>query len=118
MPDNKERKISLPNRGLWNDLILRIKLILRLMGDPRVNLLLKALPIASLIYLVWPIDIPGPIDDAAVLWIGNYLFVELCPPEVVQEHMKDLERTVNGEWRDPLKKGNEEIIDGEFHEVK
>ncbi|HEX9028158.1 MAG TPA: hypothetical protein VF823_03210 [Anaerolineales bacterium] len=118
MSDQKDRKISLPNRNLWNDLILRVKLILRLMGDKRVNPLLKVLPIASLIYLVWPIDIPGPIDDAAVLWIGNYLFVELCPPAVVQEHMKDLDRTITGEWHDPLKKGSEEVIDGEFHEIK
>jgi hypothetical protein len=30
------------------------------------------------------------LDDAAVLWIGSNLFVELCPPEVVAEHMRAL----------------------------
>ena len=33
------------NSGFFQDLILRVKLILRLMGDKRINLLLKLLPI-------------------------------------------------------------------------
>jgi hypothetical protein len=31
------------------------------------------------------------LDDAAVIWIGSTLFVELCPQDVVQEHMRALE---------------------------
>lgn len=87
-----------PSGGVVKDFVLRLKLILRLMSDRRVNFLLKLLPVASLAYLIWPIDLApglalpiiGALDDAAVLGLGAYLFVELCPPGVVQEHMKSL----------------------------
>jgi len=85
-----------PSGGMLRDLVMRLKLILRLMGDKRVNFLLKLLPVATLAYLISPIDlisaIPGlsALDDNAIVSLGNYLFVELCPPNVVQEHMKSL----------------------------
>jgi uncharacterized membrane protein YkvA (DUF1232 family) len=85
-----------PSGGVLKDLVVRLKLVLRLMGDPRVNIFVKILPIVSLAYLIWPIDliagIPGlsALDDIAIVSLGNYLFVELCPPGVVQEHMKSL----------------------------
>ncbi len=72
--------------GFLHGLGQQIKLILRLMADQRVNPLLKILPIAALAYLIWPIDIPGPIDDAMVIGLGLYTFVELCPDDVVAEH--------------------------------
>jgi len=85
-----------PSRGLIADLVTRLKLIVRLVGDSRVNFLLKLIPIGALIYVISPIDlimaIPGldALDDAAVISLGAYLFVELCPPEVVNEHMQAL----------------------------
>jgi uncharacterized membrane protein YkvA (DUF1232 family) len=110
------------NSGFFQDLILRVKLILRLMGDKRVNIFIKILPIAALIYLISPVDlIPGAVipfigalDDAAVLWLGATLFVNLCPEEVVQEHMNALQKVVTGSWRDvPEQAGTGEIIDAE-----
>jgi hypothetical protein len=86
--------------GVFHSIALRIKLILRLMGDRRVNPLLKLLPIGALVYWVVPDLAPGPIDDAAVLWLGTYLFVELCPPEIVREHMHALTSVIDGEWRE------------------
>jgi uncharacterized membrane protein YkvA (DUF1232 family) len=97
MPDKKSRKIVVPaSKGLTRDFVDRLKLILKLMGDSRVSPWVKLIPIGAVAYLISPIDIimgiPGvaALDDAAVLWIGSSLFVELCPPEVVQEHMQDL----------------------------
>jgi hypothetical protein len=97
MADKKERKIVLPGGNVFSDLLLRVKLILRLMGDNRVSPLLKAMPIGAVLYLVLPDLAPGPIDDAAILWLGAYLFVELCPPDVVQEHMEALRLVAPGE---------------------
>lgn len=85
-----------PSRGLISDLAARLKLIVRLIGDSRVSFFLKAIPIGAAIYLFSPVDfmpgmvlpIIGAIDDAAVVSLGAYLFVELCPPEVVNEHMQ------------------------------
>ncbi len=94
MPDKSNRKIILSQGGsFFQDLTLRLKLILRLMGDGRVNPLLKVLPIGSLVYFLVPDIAPGPIDDAAIIWLATYLFVELCPPGVVQEHLEALRAT-------------------------
>src|SRR5512147_3286950 len=97
MADRKTRKIMVPpQKGMVRDFVSRLKLILRLMGDKRVSPWVKLIPIGAVAYLISPIDIimgiPGvdALDDAAVLWIGSTLFVELCPPEVVQEHMREL----------------------------
>jgi hypothetical protein len=117
MSDKKDGKITPFTGGFMYNLTLRIKLIIRLLRDPRVNPLLKVLPIASLIYLVVPDLVPTPIDDAAIIWLGSYLFVELCPPEVVEEHMQELARIVPGEWRD-VNQGDEEVIEAEFWEEK
>ena len=97
MPDKKNRKIVVPaSRGMTRDFVDRLKLILKLMGDSRVSPWVKLIPIGAIAYLISPIDIimgiPGvaALDDAAILWIGSNLFVELCPPDVVQEHRQDL----------------------------
>jgi hypothetical protein len=86
--------------GVIEDLTLRIKLIWRLLRDRRINLLLKLLPFSSLLYLLFPDILPGPIDDAMLIWLGAYLFVELCPPEIVKEHMDALTQVIEGEWRE------------------
>lgn len=112
---NDKRKI-VPSGGFFEELVLRIKLILKLMGDRRVSLLLKFLPVGSLGYLVWPLDIPGPIDDAALLGLAMYLFIELCPPEVVEEHLKNLRSVIPAEFRDPPAH-SAEVVDGEYREV-
>lgn len=87
-----------PSGGVLREFVMRLKLILRLMGDRRVSFLLKLLPIGALAYLISPIDlapgfalpIVGALDDAAVVSLGAYLFVELCPPGVVKEHLRAL----------------------------
>ncbi len=103
----------------------RLRLILRLMGDGRVNPLLKLLPIGSLIYTIWPIDIPGPIDDVAILMFANYMFVEMCPPNIVEEHLNALRSSTSpfAGWgstkpdsRSPVH--DEDIVDAEFKEIK
>lgn len=99
---NKPRRdlVPAPSSGVFHDLALRIKLILRLIADRRVNPLLKLLPLGSLVYLVIPDLIPGPLDDVAMIWLLAYLFIELCPPEVVQEHMRALTSVIDAEWRE------------------
>jgi uncharacterized membrane protein YkvA (DUF1232 family) len=103
MADKKPNKLMVPQGGMLRDFVLHLKLIGRLMVDRRVNFFLKLLPIASLAYLVSPVDlIPGVVlpvigvlDDAAILWIGSTLFVELCPQDVVNEHHKQLSSNVS-----------------------
>ncbi|HUG35060.1 MAG TPA: DUF1232 domain-containing protein [Anaerolineales bacterium] len=99
MADKRPSKIMVPPQGgMLRDFANRLKLIFRLMGDRRVNIFLKLLPVASIAYLIFPFDLApgialpiiGVLDDAAILWIGTTLFVELSPPNVVKEHQEEL----------------------------
>ena len=91
---------------------------MRLMIDSRVSGLLKLLPLGSLIYLISPIDfVPGGLmnvigaaDDVAVVWFGFTLFVELCPPHIVEEHLAELTGRV-------ISTPEGDIVDGEVTEM-
>lgn len=100
MSDKEPAPIVPRPGGIFDQLSLRLKLIVRLMKDRRVNVFLKLLPIGTLIYLIMPDLAPGPLDDAAIIWIGTYLFVELCPREIVEEHKRELALIVEGQFRE------------------
>ncbi len=108
---------SLKN-GLFEDLAERIKLILHLIRDKRINPLLKLIPIASLLYLIVPDLAPGPIDDAILIWLGAYLFVDLCSQDIVDEHLKTIRRTFQSQYNDKMTRNikTEDISDAEFWE--
>ncbi len=118
MSNDKDIKNFPPSGGIFNDLVMRVKLVLRLLADSRVSPWLKVLPLGSALYFLMPDIAPGPIDDVAIIWFGVYLFVELCPPEIVQEHIEMISQVVPGEWREP---GSDEpkpdqVIDGEIRD--
>ncbi|MFH2102786.1 MAG: YkvA family protein [Chloroflexota bacterium] len=118
----KNKLIPSDNTGFMQDLVTRIKLILRLLSDRRVNFFLKLLPIASLVYLISPVDLVpglalpviGALDDAAVLWIGTSLFLNLVPEEIVEHHLSAMQKVIQGKWRDVQE---EEIVEVEAHDV-
>lgn len=107
--------------GVVRNLVNQLKLIFRLMGDKRVSVLAKLVPLGAFAYLIMPADLApnvvlpviGMVDDAAILWLGTYIFTELCPPEVVEEHMKALAGNMNSK-----DVNNEDVVDGETTEVK
>lgn len=84
--------------GFFDSLASEIKLIYRLMLDPRINPVLKILPAAALIYTFLPDLVIGPFDDALVIWLGTTLFVELCPDEIVAEHRQQIRSVVDADW--------------------
>jgi uncharacterized membrane protein YkvA (DUF1232 family) len=114
--DNRNLLIP-PQGGMFRDLALRLKLIWNLMTDKRVNIFLKLIPIASLAYLIWPIDlisvIPGlsALDDAAIVSLGAYMFIELCPPNIVKEYVKQL--TTSSDLED-----DGEIVDADVTDIQ
>ena len=70
------------------------RLYWRLWRDPRVSMWPKALLVVGILYVVSPLDfipdvipIIGEVDDLVVLIVLCRLFVYLCPPEVVREHV-------------------------------
>ncbi|MFC2028353.1 YkvA family protein [Chloroflexota bacterium] len=120
-PGNKSI-IPSPSGGLIQEIIRQIKLVWLLLSDKRVNIFLKTLPILSLAYLVIPFDLApglalpiiGALDDAAIVWIGTSLFVGLCPPEIVEEHMESLKNIIDTTWKDIPGK---DVVDAEARDV-
>ena len=71
------------------------KLFARLVKDPRVPASPKLVVAAILAYVILPTDLlpdffigVGQLDDLAVILVGLKVFLRLCPPDVVQEHLK------------------------------
>ena len=115
--EKKSRDISSPG-GIFSGISNQVKLIVRLMADRRVNPLIKLLPLGTLAYLISPDLVPGPFDDAMVIWLGTAAFIELCPPDVVKEHLDIIKRTIPGEWRAPQDDGEDVIIDTEYKDLE
>ena len=74
-----------------------VRLFTWLMKDSRVSLSPKLVVLGILAYVIVPADfLPdfligiGQIDDFMVIVAGLKLFLKLCPPEVVQEHLQSI----------------------------
>lgn len=114
---NRSRSVVPQRGGILKEFLKQARLVGRLIGDRRVNGLLKLMPIASIAYLIMPIDLVpglavplvGALDDAAVLWLGTTLFIELCPSDVVREHREALDMEASGDAG--------EIIDAESRDI-
>ncbi|MHB0965794.1 MAG: YkvA family protein [Bellilinea sp.] len=121
MSSQDNHPVKAPSGGLIGELALRIKLIMRLMADKRVFPLLKLLPVGTLLYLVIPDIVIGPLDDAAVVGLGMSLFVELCPEHVVAEHMRALRPPTPPPGTppapDPSAFHEEDILEGDFRDA-
>jgi len=106
------------NLGFLKGMTRQLKLIGRLMVDGRVHPAIKLLPVGAMVYLLVPADLIPllPFDDAAVLWLGGSLFVEMCPRSVVDEHLRaiDAESEVTTQYHPTH--GETDVIDAEFHE--
>jgi len=116
MAERDKRTIISQPGGFFSGISDYLKLVIRLMGDRRISPFLKLIPFGTLVYLFMPDLIPLPFDDAAIIGLGVYLFVELCPPEIVEEHRAALMRTIPGHWQDPQQTGENEIVDAEFRD--
>jgi hypothetical protein len=121
----KNKRITPSDGGFFRDISDQVRLVLRLVADPRVSPILKLLPIGSLIYLFVPLDLfpINPVDDALIIGLGTYMFIELCPQDIVQEHRDALRQVVPGAWVDPKEEEAEkevideaDIVEGEFRE--
>jgi hypothetical protein len=114
--------VNMPDRNInplrvkfLSEFVIHIKLVFRLMKDKRINPFLKILPFGGLIYLIIPDLLVGPIDDAALLLGGSYLFLELCPQKIIDEHLQQLRLDSSKDQTDDRK--DENIIDAEFRDV-
>jgi len=98
-------------RGFFDDLMLKIRLTIKLVQDERIDLMVRAIPVLCLVYLIVPIDLLiGPIDDALIIYFGMDFFISLCPRDIVESTLQELQGA--GQMDDP----DETIIDAEFKE--
>ena len=96
-----------------------LKLVWVLWTDARISPFLKILPLGSLLYMFSPFDLVIPfIDDIGVLWFFTYLFIELCPEEIVAEHRQMITSTIEREWTEETHYDirEDDIEDAEFEE--
>ncbi|MBL8098165.1 MAG: hypothetical protein JNK81_03240 [Anaerolineales bacterium] len=113
MAEKKASDIMVTQQGgVIRNILIQLKLIFRLMGDRRVSFFAKLVPVGAFAYLLFPLDaislpIIGVVDDAALLWLGSYIFTELCPPEVVEEHKKALAANMSSD------SSKDDVIDAE-----
>ena len=82
-------------RGIITYLPDFFRLFYRLLTDPRVSLMAKLVPLVGLLALITPpaleldfIPIIGELDWLLVGFLTLKLFVWLCPPDVVREHVR------------------------------
>jgi uncharacterized membrane protein YkvA (DUF1232 family) len=83
------------NPGSLVQVVRTLRLVWRLVNDPRVPILSKLIVPAAIIYVVWPLDlipdaIPflGQLDDVGVVVLGIRFFIQACPAEIVMEHRR------------------------------
>src|SRR5512145_379472 len=91
MSDKKDQPKTIISSNILRDMGDYFRLVLRLMGDSRISPLLKLLPIGGLVYMISPFDAMIPYaDDLGVISVALYMFVEMCPPAIVEEHREAL----------------------------
>jgi uncharacterized membrane protein YkvA (DUF1232 family) len=106
-------------RSLYDRAIVSFKL----MFDNRVSLLTKLIPVATIAYVLSPVDfIPellvgplGAIDDVGIVLLGLTMFMQASPPDIVQEHLRAL-RAGRGDAVAAPQYPEDDVIDGEIME--
>ena len=105
MSERKKGPSPQAKLGLLTELVRNARLAWRLMKDRRVSLWLKTIVPATLVYVLYPIDlIPdallglGQLDDLAIILMGVRLFLNLCPAEIVRQHLEEM-RSVRASYR-------------------
>ena len=85
---------------LWRPALLRVlflqaRLVGRLLREPRVPILAKAVPLLAGLYLVSPLDVVpdvfpllGQMDDLTLVLVALAAFLRLCPPAAVAFHRR------------------------------
>lgn len=104
--------------GALAQVVRTLRLLWRLVQDPRVSLFPKLIPVAALVYVASPIDLLpdfilglGQLDDFGIIMLGIALFIELCPKEIVAEHR----RALNAEKS--ASRPTENVIDGSYRVI-
>jgi uncharacterized membrane protein YkvA (DUF1232 family) len=109
--------------GLLAGVLRDARLVWRLLGDPRLSLLMKAfVPGLALLYVLSPVDlipgflfpIVGQMDDLAIVALAVKLFIQMAPPQVVAEHRAAMSRESDPNYHSR----SDETVDAEYRVVE
>lgn len=119
MPKEKRPMTYDPNVNMIRNFIIQVRLTWKLLRDSRVPLWVKGTFLASVAYIVMPIDVVpdaipllGQIDDLGVLVIGMKLLMDMSPADVVAEHMESITGHTAWEITEEEKKAKAESAKG------
>jgi len=93
--EKKSKSITdrLKDTGFLGELWRQLRLVYYLMRDRDVPIYMKALPLAGLLYVLFPLDIItdlipvlGQFDDLMIMTIGAKIFIEMAPADVVAKY--------------------------------
>jgi uncharacterized membrane protein YkvA (DUF1232 family) len=113
---SEDRKPVIPPErvGALTQALRTFQLVWELLKDSRVPLFPKLVMLASVIYVISPVDfVPdvilglGQVDDLAVFMFAVAAFIELCPRDIVQEHRRKIAGVT----------GSDEVVDGTYRVI-
>ena len=110
-------KTSLLKPGLMPTLLSQARLAVRLLREPRVPLLTRAVPLLAALYLISPLDfipdifpIIGQLDDFGIVVLALEVFLRLSPPGARAFHE---EAVAQGRKYSPMTRPGD-VIDAEW----
>jgi hypothetical protein len=78
-----------------------VRVFYRLMSDARVSLLAKTVPVLAVLLMLTPpaleldfIPFVGELDWLLVGYLTLKIFIWLCPPDIVREHVSQIARGI------------------------
>lgn len=111
---------GLAKTGLFRTLLVELRVAVRLLREPAVPAIVKAVPALAALYLISPLDfIPdllplvGQLDDIGVILAAVQGFIHLCPDAVTAFHRA----AVAARRRfSPMPRARDGFIDADFHD--
>lgn len=122
MADNHSGPPATPEQvgklaGWFKDAFREFQLSWQLLFDPDVPMSSKVIPLLTAAYFIMPVDLLpdlalglGQLDDLAIILIGLKLFVDVCPPDIVEKHRATIEGRV---FQSPAASAGSTVIDVE-----
>jgi len=102
-------------------LVSHVRLTVRLLREPRVPFLIKALPVLAALYVISPLDfvpdvlpVLGQLDDVGVILVALEAFLKVCPAGAVDFHGAAM---AQGRKYGPMPLDGE-VIDAQFRREK
>jgi uncharacterized membrane protein YkvA (DUF1232 family) len=107
--------------GAFRTLLSDVHLALRLFRERAVPFYLKAVPLATLAYVLSPLDfvpdifpIVGQLDDLGIVILGLKVFLRLCPPDAVSFHREAILKRRPFAPMSATAHAGADVIDAEF----